>query len=303
MQLNRETIFPLAIGTFGLGAARIEAGETAEFDMDLTHLKALRAAHEAGYNYIETSYIYAGGQTMRFIGQFLREVPRDSLFITVKVEKLVTEAADVTEQLNRYLKVLGTDYADAVLLHNPGASKLPLTETYAALQRYVESGKSRYISASNLGIEDLRMLVEGSGIKPFSLEGLYNLECKVSEDVGLLDYCRQHGIIFAGYQPLRRGRTARHNFPLLVELSQKYCATQHQIILNWLVREKHIMPLVKMSREEHVAENLQALDLVMEAADYERLNAFRSAEFDVIKVDWSDSGRGVPIYTVANQLD
>jgi aryl-alcohol dehydrogenase-like predicted oxidoreductase len=49
------------------------------------------------------------------------------------------------------------------------------------MQEMIKNGKARYLSASNLSLEQLKHLTE-NGIKLFSVETLYNLECKINED-------------------------------------------------------------------------------------------------------------------------
>ena len=302
--MNKENIFPLAIGTYGLGASRSESWEdnNNELVIDEEEMKALIYSYEQGQNFIETSYIYAGGQTMKFISEFLKRVDRNKLFITVKIENFIESVEDIEEQLDKYLNILGIDYADSILLHTPKVSKIPLEESYRELKRLVSVGKSRNVSASNLNINQLKMIVEELDIELFSFEGLYNLECKQNEDIGILDYCKEHNILFINYQPFRRNRTANHNYPLLVELANKYNKTQNQILLNYYVKEKNIIPITKANKIEHIKLNLEALDFDMERQDYQRLNDFRCEEFDKLEVDWLDNG-GIPIYKFANQVE
>ena len=264
-------------------------------------MEAHRCARTAGMTFLETSYVYAGGATMRFLADFIGTVPRESLFITVKIEQPVRDKADVGRQLDAYLRELSIDHADALLLHTPSASAIPLLETYGSIAEQVEVGKVRYISASNLGITDpLQILCRHHQL--FSLEGLCHLECKMHEDVGLLDFCAAEGIIFVAYMPLRLDYTAKRNYPLLLELSDEDACAQNQVILSWIIHGKGFVPIVKAGSVAHVRENIKALDLELEQDHPDQLNRFRNAEFDDIAIDWSDSGHGVPIYRVASKF-
>ncbi len=201
-------------------------------------MSALMYSYEKGQNYIETSYIYAGGKTMDFISEFLKKVDRDKVFITVKIENYVEQVNDIEKQLDKYLEILGLSYADSILLHTPKAARIPLRDCYMEMQRMIILGKARNISASNLSKEQLKTIVEEYNIKLFSFEGLYNLECKINEDKGILKYCKEKDILFLNYQPLRRNRTANHNYPVLLNLARKYSKTQNQILVNWYIKEK-----------------------------------------------------------------
>lgn len=302
--MEKKNIFPIAIGTYGLGASRSESWEdnNSELIIDEEEMDALVYSYEQGQNYIDTSYIYAGGLTMKFISEFIKRVDRSKLFISVKIENFIEKVEDIEDQLDKYLKVLGIDYADTILLHTPKASKIPLEDSYNELKRLVEKGKSRYISASNLNIDELKMIVEKLNIELFSFEGLYNLECKQNEDVGIINYCKEHNILFLNYQPFRRNRTANHNYPLLVELANKYNKTQNQILLNYYIYEKKLIPITKADKIEHINMNLESLDFKMEQSDYDKLNEFRCEAFDKLKVDWQDNG-GISIYKFANQVE
>ena len=265
--MNKKDIFPIAIGSFGLGASRSESwsDDNSKLVIDENEMNTVLYSYEKGQNYIE-------------------------------------KVSDIEEQLDKYLDVLGIDYADTVLLHTPRASKIPLSESYNELKRLVSIGKSKNISASNLNIDELKMIVEELKIDLFSFEGLYNLECKQNEDVGIIDYCKNHDILFLNYQPFRRNRTANHNYPVLVELAHKYNKTQNQILLNYYVYEKGLHPITKANKIEHIDLNLDALNFKMVKEDYEKLNEFRCKAFDDLEVDWLDQG-GISIYKFANQVD
>ena len=133
-------------------------------------------------------------------------------------------------------------------------------------------------------------------------EGVYNLECKINESIGLLDYCKKNNIEFVAYQPLRRNRTQLKNYELLVELSQKYNKTQNQIILNWIMKEKKINVLIKSTNCDRIDENIKSLDFEMEENDYKRLNEFKNEEFENIKIDWDNVGDGISIDQLPNQF-
>jgi predicted aldo/keto reductase-like oxidoreductase len=63
-------------------------------------------AFAAGQNYIETSFIYAGGETMKFLARFFQQIPRDEMFITTKLEKFIEHKEDIETQLDTYLKLM-----------------------------------------------------------------------------------------------------------------------------------------------------------------------------------------------------
>lgn len=303
---NKNEIHSIAIGTYGLGAERFEIWkenkQNGNNDAHKQHIEAILYSYECGQNFIETSFIYAGGQTMNFLSDFFKQVQRDKIFITVKLENYIEKIEDIEMQLDKYLKIMNLEYADSFLLHTPKSSKLLLDETYYQMIKMVDKGKTRFLSASNLNFEQLKYLNNECGFKLFSFEGLYNLECKVNEDVGIIQYCNENDIAFICYQPLRRNRTANRNYKDLVNIANKHDKTQNQVLLNWISKHKKLIPIIKASKKEHIIENLEALNFELDRDDIEKLNAFRSTEFDSIQVDWEDNG-GIPIYKFANQFE
>lgn len=287
--INLKDIFPLGIGTFRIDLNQKE-----------TSMNALIESLKLGQNYIDTSHLYENGKVMTFIGEFIKKVGRDKLFITTKIEPTVEKITDIEEQLNKYLEIMNIDYVDCLMLHSVIYTKLPLIETYKEMNRMVELGKAKSLGLSNSNLEQLKEINDKYPISIY--EGVYNLECKLNEDIGIINYCKDNNIIFCAYQPLRRNRTANRNYPLLVELSKKYNKTQNQIILNWIIRQKKLNVLIKTTNSNRINENINSLNFEMDMEDYNKLDLFRAEEFDNIVIDWEGKG-GITVDQLANQFE
>lgn len=288
--LNKNDIFPIGIGTWKIDYENIE-----------NDIKGLRHSCEIGQNYLSLYMLYNGGAVVRSLKDYVSGIDRDKVFININIEPTIEKLEDIEKQLSEYLEILNIEYVDNIQLHTPKATKLPLIDTYNEMKRLVNIGKSRYLGISNCNLEQLKEINEKVKIDFF--EGVYNLECKTNEDIGILEYCKKNDITFIAYQALRRNRTAKRNYPLLLELSEKYNKTQNQIILNWIIKEKGIKPIIKCTNISRINENLESLEFQMEKVDYERLNNFRNEEFDNIKIDWNYIGKGVTIDQLANQFE
>ncbi len=287
--VKKGEIFPIGIGTWKIDYENIE-----------NDLNGLMHSYENGQNYLSLYMLYNNGEVVRQIKKFVNKVDRDKLFINANLEPTIEKIEDVREQLDEYLEILNIDYVDSLQLHSPLFTKIPLIDVYKEIKRLVNVGKVRYIGISNVNLEQLREI--NSSVKIDFFEGIYNLECKLYEDKGVLEYCKEHDIQFICYQPLRRNRTAMRNYPLLVELAKKYNKSQNQIILNWIVKEKKIMPLIKSTNIDRINENISAIEFEMNEEDYAKLNQFRNRDFDEIEIDWNGNG-GVTIDQLANRLE
>lgn len=287
--INKSDIFELGIGTWKIDYENIE-----------NDMQSLIHSYNLGQNYLSLSMLYNNGEVVRQMKKFIDKVDRDKLFVATNLEPTIECKNDIEKQLNEYIQSLNIEYVDMLQLHKPSFSKIPLIDVYKEIQRLASLGKVKYIGISNASLEQLSLI--NKEIKIDFFEGIYNLECKIYEDIKVLDYCNKNDIKFLCYQPLRRNRTTKRNYPLLVELANKYNKTQNQIILNWIINEKKMIALIKSTNINRIDENKKALDFKMDIEDYERLNNFRSEEFDNVKIDWDDNG-GISIDQLANQFE
>lgn len=286
--LNSNEIFPIGIGTFKLDLENPEKT-----------LQALLYSVDKGQNFMSTSLIYDNGNVVDFLQKFFQEAKKDELFMTCHLEANVEKKEDVEKQLDEYLQKMKIDYVDSLQVHLPHSMQMPLLEIYEEMNKLVKKGKVRFLSASNTTLEQLKELQQN--FKLFSFEGVYNLECKYYENIGLMDFCKENDIQFVCYQALRRNNIAKMNYPFLTEMAKKYDKTQNQILLNWLVKEKGVSTLIKTNTIQNIDSNLEALDFAMEKEDLETLNNFQDERFNQIEIDWKNQG-GVTIDQLANQF-
>lgn len=284
--VNLEDIHPIEIGTWTISKVN--------YDKDI---RGLLYSFEKGQNSIECNASYLAGESLDVVADFIKQIDREKIYINIVMTYGVKNANDVYKFLDLYLDKLGTSYVDCItygatldFLEKEGFSPIEYLKIIKNLQK---QGKTRHIGMSNLSPEDY----EKYG--PFDhFEGCYGLETKVYEDNGLIDKAKSS---FVAYQPLRRNRTAKMNYPILVELSKKYGKTQNQIILNWIIKHKGIKVLCKSTDILHIDENLNALDFDMEIYDYIKLDNFRQMFFDNIKVKFRENEEGILIHQVPNQ--
>ena len=287
--INKEDLFNIGIGTWKI--------DYENFNNDID---GLMHSYHNGQNYLSLYMLYNNGEVVKQMKKFIDKIDRKKIFINVNLEPYIETISDVEKQLDEYLQILNIDYVDSLQIHSYMVVKIPLIDIYKEIKRLVDVGKVRYIGVSNINLEQLIDIEKEVKIDFF--EGVYNLECKVYEDIKVLEYCRQNNIKFICYQALRRNRTAMRNYPILVELAEKYNKTQNQIIINWIIKEKNILPLIKCTNVNRINENLDAINFEMEKEDYIRLNEFRNKDFDNLQIDWECKG-GLTIDQLANQFE
>ena len=260
-------------------------------------VEVLKFYYDQNVNFIDVVLAYDSGKTLDVIAEFLKKVPREDIFVNAFITAGCEFVEDIEKQIDTYLARLGTDYLDQVTLHSLDCIDFEFDDYVAEINRLKSTNKFLNIGYSNLDPAKLEKVANHTNY----FEGLFNLENKINEDNEILKTCKENAIPFYAYQPLRRNRTAKQNYPVLVELSQKYQKTQNQIILNWLLIHKKIGVLVKSSNKEHIAENIGALGFVMEEEDYVVLDKFRNTEFDKLLVSYKTEEGKVRIDQIPNQ--
>lgn len=286
--LALNQINPIGIGTYQLDLE----------NKDKT-LQSLFHSVNKGQNFMSTSLLYDNYNVVNFLYSFFQQVKKDTIFLTCHLEPYIEKKEDVEKQLDEYLKRMNIDYVDALQVHTSYASKLPLLDTYEEIDKLVKKGEVRYISASNTSFDELQQIQKY--FKLYSFEGVYNLECKYYENIGLIDFCKENNIKFVCYQALRRNNIAKMNYPFLIEMSNKYNKTQNQILLNWLIKEKQLNTIIKANTIDNIDSNLDSLNFTIENTDIKTLNNFQDERFNNIEIDWKNQG-GITIDKLASQF-
>jgi aryl-alcohol dehydrogenase-like predicted oxidoreductase len=170
---------------------------------------------EAGGNFIDTADVYTQGASEEIVGRWLKGKSRDNFVIATKVRfpmgdgpnDLGLSRKHILAGVENSLRRLNTDYIDLYQVHcwDPGA---PLEETLSTLNTLVQSGKVRYLGASNFAPWQLQKAIDLSrqmGWEPFScLQPLYNLLDRYTE-WGLIPVSLNEGLGVIPWSPLRGG--------------------------------------------------------------------------------------------------
>lgn len=285
--MNKDKIFKIGIGSWKV--------DPDNFKEDL---EALKYSFDQGQNYLSLSMLYNNGKVVEKMKGFIDLVGRENLFISAYLEKYIESIEDVEKQLNDYLEVLNLKYIDCLQIHSFSVCKIPMIDVYKEINRLVNLGKVKYIGVSNVNLEQLKQI--NSIVRIDFFEGVYNLDCKYYENTGLLEYCNENNILFIAYQPIRRNKITQKNYEFLVKLAKKYNKTQNQIMINWIVKEKGILPIIKSTNLDRIKENIDSISFDMEKADYKVLDDFQNEKINSIEVNWNDES-GINIDQLANQ--
>jgi len=127
--------------------------------LGLTEVQSqIKAAFDAGVNFIDTANVYSEGESEHLVGQALANLglPRDELVIATKVRVRMGPKPNsvgltryhVMNEIDASLRRLSLDHVDLYQIH--GFDQVtPLDETLRALEDLVRSGRVRYLGVSN----------------------------------------------------------------------------------------------------------------------------------------------------------
>ena len=253
----------LGQGTWRLGGV----SERDPANDDARDIAVIRRAIEAGLVHIDTAEMYAGGHAEELVGEAIRGVERSRLFLTGKVWKSHLGGDGPLYAAEASLRRLGVGAFDLYLIHqvNP---EIPLRETIRAMNRLHRAGLARHIGVSNFSLERLKQAQELSEVPIAANQLHYNLQVREIELSGLLDYCRETGVMVIAWRPLRG---VDCSVPLLTEMAERYRRTPRQLALNWLISQPGVAAIVKAADPLHLAENVGASGWRLAEADIERL--------------------------------
>ena len=146
------------VGRSGLRVSSVSIGGWLTFGGSLeeeTTAAILRAALDAGINFIDLADVYSKGRAEEAAGRALQGLPRHELVISSKVFGTMSDDTNdrglsrkhIFESCDRSLRRLQTDYLDIYFCHREDPNT-PLQETVMAMDDLVRSGKVHYWGTS-----------------------------------------------------------------------------------------------------------------------------------------------------------
>jgi diketogulonate reductase-like aldo/keto reductase len=261
--LHNGDRFPI----LGLGTWRVGGGMSPDRSRDAETIQTLRSAIELGYTHLDTAEMYGGGHTEELIAKAIKDFPRQNLFLTTKVSPSNLRYQDVLNALDASLRRLGTDYVDLYLIHWPN-ERIPLEETFRALNLLVQQGRVRHLGVSNFDLAQMRR-AQALAQTPLATNQVpYSLSSRRYAQNGVLDHCQASGISLTAYSPIKGGVLRRQD---VQRIAARHKATTAQVALQWLLRQPGVITIPMSLNIQHLQENLAALDLELTAEDLKSL--------------------------------
>ena len=205
------------LGSSGIEVSEVSLGSWLTYSGGVEREQAsacVKAAFDAGINFIDTANVYGRGASETLLGEVLSGYERSDYVLATKVyfEMSPTDrglsAAQIHKQIDASLQRLQTDYVDLYQCHRYD-EKTPLEETMGALTEVVQAGKARHIGFSEWPaekIEESLARVGGSQSKErfISSQPQYSMLWR-SPEKEVIPLCEREGISQIVWSPLGQG--------------------------------------------------------------------------------------------------
>ena len=276
-------------------------GNDGTFGSDLSS-ESLRpifeTAMKSGLNFWDTAYAYGMGTSEKVLGDFLKGLPRDSFYVS---DKFTPQCANgkptaMADMIEMQQKIMDLDRFDVYWIHNVwNAPKW--TEELAKYYEGKENVPLLGVSNHNLAeIKQANEILKKHGLKLSAVQNHYSLLNRSSENSGILDYCKENGIIFFSYMVLEQGAlsgkydtkhpmptgSARANTynPMLSQIevlngelkviADKYGVEIAQIPVAWAIA-KGTLPIIGVTKVKHVEDAVKAVNITLTEEEVKHL--------------------------------
>jgi aryl-alcohol dehydrogenase-like predicted oxidoreductase len=270
----------------------------------------VRQALEAGITTFDTANSYSIGSSEEMVGTLLGEfADRSDVVIATKVYGRMGPGPNgsglsrgaIMTQVDASLRRLGTDYIDLYQIHRYDP-KTPIAETMEALHDLVRAGKVRYLGASSMWtwqFAQLQHVADLNGWTRFvAMQDQYNLIMR-EEEREMHPYCLDEGVGVLPWSPLARGRltrdwdtttarsetdafgqtlyrqteaTDRKVAEAVAAVAAERGVPRAQVALAWMLHKPAVTaPIVGVTKENHLADAVAAVDLALSEEEIARL--------------------------------
>lgn len=200
-------ITPLGVGSWAIGGGGWKFGWGPQDDRD--SIAAIRAALDAGINWIDTAAVYGLGHSEEVVARALEGVSSRP-YIFTKCERVWDEKGEISGSLKRdsirreveaSLLRLHVDAIDLYQVHWPEPDR-DIEEGWTAMAELKAEGKVRHIGVSNFNVEHMR---RAQTIAPVtSLQPPYSILSRDIEE-SILPFCAENNIGVIVYSPMKSG--------------------------------------------------------------------------------------------------
>ncbi len=229
--------------------------------------KAVKTAVETGYWLVDTAAIY---KNERGVGEGLGDW--SDIFLQTKIWNDSHGYDRTLKAADKCLERLGREHVDMLLIHWPRPDRDLFVETWKALIELRDQGKAKSIGVSNFREEDLKRIVDETGVVP----ALNQIELHPSfQQRAMRKVHEEMGIVTQSWSPLGQGEGLSNE--TIAAIADETGQPASAVIIRWHI-QSGLCPIPKASSRDHIEGNFKALDFELSDEQMQRIDALDSAD-------------------------
>ena len=301
-------ITALGVGAWAMGGAGWKFSWGSQDDADSA--AAIRAALDAGINWIDTAAVYGLGHSEEVVGRTLKEASQRP-YIFTKCERRWDDNGNIFPSLKtdsirkeceNSLRRLQVERIDLYQIHWPDPDA-DIEEGWTEMARLQEEGKVRWIGVSNFNVAQMKRAQKIAPIT--SLQPPYSLLARQAESE-ILPYAKENNIGVIVYSPMRAGlltgkmtKERAQNLPqddwrsrdkdfqepqlsrnlklveILREIGKHHGRTPGEVALAWTLHNPAVTAaIVGLRRADQVNGTTGALEFRLSPSEVEQIESF-----------------------------
>jgi len=254
LDLNDDRQMP----QLGFGTYQIDDGDAAQ---------AVSSAIDVGYWLVDTAAIY---QNEKGVGEGIGEW--SDIFLQTKIWNESQGYERTKKAAQKCLDRLDREHVDMLLIHWPCPDKNLYVETWKALIELRDEGLAKSIGVSNFREEDLRRIIDETGVTP----ALNQIELHPSfQQRELRKVHDELGIVTQSWSPLGQGDGLSND--TIKAIAEETGQPASAVILRWHIQHG-LCPIPKASSREHQEANFKALSFKLTDDQMNRIDALDSED-------------------------
>ncbi len=300
------------VGSSGLKISEISLGAWLTYGGSVDDKRTagiVKAAVDAGINFIDLADIYTKGEAEKTVGKAITGMTRSDLVISSKLFWPMSDNVNdrglsrkhIMESIDKSLQRLGTDYLDLYFCHRFDEAT-PVEETVRAMDDLVRQGKILYWGTSVWSAAQIERAVgiadRCNCYRPVVEQPRYNM---IHRDIEpeVMPTCERYGMGLVVWSPLAQGLlTGKYNDGIpkdsrggntswlehdlneqnlapvkqLANVANDLGITIAQLALAWVLRRREVScAIIGATSPDQVTENVKASEVRLEPSAIERI--------------------------------
>lgn len=254
-------------------------------------------AMKSGLNLWDTAFVYGMGTSEKILGELTKDTPAEDLILSTKFTPQCDDgsAEPMLHMLEGSLNSLHAEAIDIWWIHNP----MDVEKYTPMLIPLAKKGLVKEVGVSNHSLAEIKRaneILHAAGLRISAVQNHFSLLNRSSEESGILEYCKENGIIFYAYMVLEQGALSgnydmTHPFPadsdrgrtynpmmaqiekltaVIKEIGDAHGISVAQVATAWAIA-KGTIPIVGVTKVHHVEDAARATAVVLSTEEMTRM--------------------------------